>query len=70
MTDQDIKSVAEGLSELEREWITGWQGVAGAAFNAIAEHLYEIGLLNGAADWTLNADGCQLRTYLQEQSNG
>ena len=71
MTDQtEIARIAEGLSELEREWVTGWKGPAGAAFNAIAEHLYNLGLLNGASDWTLNTLGLAVCQHLMENSDG
>ena len=38
-TPDHIVEIASGLSSLEREWITGWQGVAGAAFNVVAVDL-------------------------------
>ena len=69
MTEQSIKEIAEGLHDLEREWITGWKGVAGAAFNAVAMDLYHAGLLVGPLNWNLNELGTAVRSYLQEQAD-
>lgn len=66
----DVKRIAEGLSDLEREWITSWQGPAGAAFNAIAGELKRKGLLVGELDWHLNQTGEAVRAHLTENSNG
>lgn len=68
MTDE-IERVARGLSPLEREWITGWQGVAGAAFNAVAGDLRHKGLLRSATDWALNERGEAIRRHLQEKAH-
>ena len=69
MTDKaKIAAIADGLSDLEREWVTEWQGPAGAAFNIIAGDLRTKGLLASAVDWSLNPLGLAVRSYLQEQS--
>ncbi|ASP29682.1 hypothetical protein CHH26_05125 [Qipengyuania flava] len=59
-----IAEIADGLTDLEREWITGWQGVAGAAFNVIAGDLRAKGLLVSAMDWNLNETGLAVRKHL------
>ena len=59
------EQIAKGLSALEREWITGWQGPAGAAFNVIAGDLYSKGLLKGRMDWNLNANGRVVKAILE-----
>jgi hypothetical protein len=69
MTDNQIAAIAEGLSEIEREWITGWQGPKGAAFNCVAIDLGCKGLLRSATDWSLNEKGEAVRNHLQEQAN-
>ena len=66
MTD-DIADIAEGLSPLEQEWVTGWKGPGGAAFNAVAMALYHKGLLNGRCDWGLNKNGLKARAYLENR---
>ncbi len=67
MTDEAAR-IAESLMPLEREWITGWQGPAGAAFNAIAAGLRHKGLLKGAMDWNLNDLGIAVRTHLTKDN--
>ncbi|SMC45532.1 hypothetical protein [Novosphingobium sp. B1] len=57
------EEIAAGLIELERERITGWQGPAGAAYNAISEDLCEAGLLN--SDWSLSPLGLQVRALIE-----
>lgn len=47
-----VERIAADLMDMEREWLTGWQGVAGAAFNAIATGLVKRGLLKSSMDWT------------------
>ena len=54
--------VAAKLFRLERERLTGWQGVGGAAYNVISEDLCEMGLLN--ADWSLSPFGLAVREHL------
>lgn len=61
----EIETIAKGLTDLEREWITGWQGPRGAAFNAIAGDLRHRGLLVSALDWNLNRRGQAVRDYLK-----
>lgn len=62
--------IADSLTPMEREWITGWQGVSGAAFNVIAGDLRRKGLLKGAMDWTLNDLGQQVRAILENNNEG
>ena len=69
-TPDHIVEIASGLSSLEREWITGWQGVAGAAFNVVAVDLQRKGLLKGVMNWNLNELGQRVRHYLQENDDG
>jgi hypothetical protein len=59
------EQIVAGLIDMEKERLLGWQGVAGAAYNAISEDLCEQGLLN--SDWTLSETGLQCRAILQEQ---
>lgn len=42
------------LSPLEYEWLTGWEGPAGAAYNQIYEFLCKDGLINRAGEPTKN----------------
>ncbi len=63
----EIETIAKNLSEMEREWITGWQGPAGAAFNAVAGELRHKGLLRGPMDWNLSERGQAVRDYLKGQ---
>ena len=65
MDKDDVARGAEGLSPLEREWLTGWQGVAGAAYNCVATDLLRKGLLIGLTDWNLNAKGEAVLAHLQ-----
>jgi hypothetical protein len=61
----EAERIAAGLSDLEREWVTGWQGPAGAAFNAVAGDLRHKGLLKGSLDWNLNDLGLAVRKVLE-----
>lgn len=62
--------IAAGLSDFEREWLIGWQGSGGAAFNCTAMDLLHKGLLCGSTNWNLNEKGRAVRAaILQEQSN-
>jgi len=63
----DPAAIAASLSEAQRERITGWQGLAGSAYNFVSEDLCEMGLLN--ADWSLSEIGFLVRAHLQENSN-
>lgn len=66
MTD-NIADIARGLEPLEREFITGWQGVGGAAYNVIATGLVGRRLLNGPLDWRLSPLGMQVRAHLENK---
>jgi hypothetical protein len=82
MTDQDIKSVAEGLSEAERNRLiamgTGKTLELCMRHGLISFTLIKSGLMTFRRKWWLFGDyvfyltktGLKLRTYLQEQSNG
>lgn len=61
---RDIPSIAASLTDFEREWITGWQGPEGAAFNQVAVDLHRKRLLTGLMDWSLNTRGLAVRDYL------
>jgi len=61
------EEIAAGMTPLERERLTGWQGPAGAAYNAISEDLCEAGLLN--SDWSLSPLGHQVRSILEGTSH-
>lgn len=63
----NLEAIAKGLTDLEREWITGWQGPAGAAFNAVAGDLRRKGLLKGPCDWNLNETGVAVHNHLKGQ---
>lgn len=67
--DKTADQIAAGLSGFEREWLTGWKGPPGAAFNVTATGLLRKGLLHGPTNWTLNAKGVEVLAILQEQSN-
>jgi hypothetical protein len=72
MTTMNAREIAKGLCALEREWLTGWQGSGGAAFNAIGEGMAERGLTRSSTDWTLSALGRAVAAecaILQEQNN-
>lgn len=69
VTDE-IDRVIAGLCPLEREWLTGWQGVGGAAFNAIGEGMAEMGLTISYTNWNLSEKGLAVRARLQEQGRG
>jgi hypothetical protein len=66
---QDVEKIAAGLTEMEREWITGWQGAEGAAFNCVATDLHRKGLLKGLMDWNLNDLGLAVRDHLKGNTN-
>lgn len=59
-----IASKAASLDEFEREWVTGWRGVKGAAYNVVATSLFNKGLLMGRSDWRLNYLGEEVKLYL------
>lgn len=61
------EQIAKGLIPMERERLTGWQGPAGAAYNAISDGLQERGLLN--QDWSLSAKGIAVRAILEKQDD-
>jgi hypothetical protein len=65
----DPAKIAAGLTDFEREWIIGWQGPAGAAFNVVAGDLRRKGLLRGRLDWTLNETGLAVRAILRGNSD-
>lgn len=66
----DAERIAKGLSDLEREWLTGWQGPAGAAYNVIATGLQKRGLLVGPLDWSLSPLGLKVRRIIKESEHG
>ena len=63
----EARQIALSLEPLEREWITGWTGPSGAAFNVIASGLRHKGLLVSASDWSLNALGLAVREILENE---
>ena len=65
----DPRAIAASLSDLEREWIVGWEGPPGGAFNAVAEDLLAKGLLVGFWDRRLNETGCAVCRVLTETDN-
>ena len=65
----DVETIAAGLTDMEREWITGWQGAKGAAFNCVAGDLRRKGLLKGPLDWSLNDRGQAVRNHLKGLPN-
>lgn len=58
------REIAAGLTEHERERLTGWQGPPGAAFNAVSAYLQKHGLLY--ADWNPTPLGLAVRAVLLE----
>jgi hypothetical protein len=70
MTEEEkIALVAGALSMSEREWLTGWQGPAGAAFNAIGECMAEMGMTVSRLDWNLSPLGLAVHTYLENTND-
>ena len=69
MTDQtdEIDAIAAGLCDLEREWLTGWQGPSGAAFNAIGEDMANRGLTISCTNWNLSPKGLAVRERLLKE---
>jgi hypothetical protein len=63
------EQIAEKLIPMEREWLTGWQGPPGAAYNVIGSHMARIGLTRSYTDWNLNERGLAVRDYILEQTN-
>jgi len=63
MGEAKIAAIADSLFDMQRERLTGWQGVGGAAYNAISEELCERGLLN--RDWSLSPLGLAVKAYLE-----
>jgi DNA-binding CsgD family transcriptional regulator len=59
----ELDKLARGLTALDRERITGWQGPAGAAYNAISEDLCSAGVLN--RDWSLSPLGLALKAHIE-----
>lgn len=68
MQKDDVARIAAGLDRFEREWLTGWQGVAGAAFNVVATSLLAKGLLVGPLDWNLSEKGEAVRNFLEQEN--
>lgn len=66
MTD-DLDKLARGLTALDQERITGWQGPAGAAYNVISEDLCEAGILN--RDWSLSPLGLALKAHIERTTH-
>lgn len=53
------------LTRLSHEWLTGWKGPAGAAYNVIYEDLREAGLI--CRDGTITQKGDKaIREYVPE----
>jgi hypothetical protein len=66
---EDTAEIAAGLCDLEKEFLTGWQGPRGACFNVIATGLVRRGLLKGPLDWTPSVKGEAVRDYLKEHDH-
>ena len=64
----DIVAIVARLDPLQVEWLAGWQGVQGAAYNAVASSLCHMGLLNGPLDWRLNVRGLAVRDYIMKET--
>jgi hypothetical protein len=64
-----VKNIVENLSDMEREWLSGWQGVTGAAFNCVATDLLRKGLLRSNVDWNLSPLGVEVLNYIKEHDN-
>ena len=62
------EQIAAGLIAMERERLTGWQGPAGAAYNAISEDLCEQGLLN--ADGSFSETGLAVAAIIRSENDG
>jgi len=63
------EQIAEKLIPMEREWLTGWAGPPGAAYNVIGSYMARIGLTRSYTDWNLNERGLAVRDYILEQTN-
>lgn len=57
-------SIIERLDDFEKEWIIGWKGPRGAAYNVVAMSVYRKGLLKGLQDWRLNDLGEEVKAIL------
>ena len=65
----DVETIDKGLTDMEREWITGWKGPRGSAFNCVAGDLLHKGLLKGPLNWALNEKGEAVRDHLKGLDN-
>jgi hypothetical protein len=63
----DLDKRASGLTAMEIERITGWQGPGGAAYNVISTELVKRGLLN--RDWSLSPLGLALKAHIERTTN-
>jgi hypothetical protein len=72
MTDQDIKSVAEGLSESQKRFVVNGGGDHKTAISEPVLDMWDQITKHSQTHFTvaLNPKGKAVRTYLQEQSNG
>jgi hypothetical protein len=70
------EQIAANLTVMEREWLIGWQGSKGAAYNVVATDLVKMGLLKGLLgrldeplDWQLSATGEAVRVIIKKQDS-
>ena len=59
------KQIANRLDTFEREWLLGWKGPGGAAYNAVAESLVEKGLIERT--WKRTPLGLTVCAVLKEK---
>lgn len=65
----DVETIAEGLTDKEREWVTGWRGARGAAFVAWLRGEVETDYTDPEYDKRRNlADAVERGAYIQDQS--
>ncbi len=65
----DVETIAEGLTDMEREWITGWRGGRTVAFICVSGDLRRKGLLKGPLDLSLNDRGLAVLNHLKGLPN-
>jgi hypothetical protein len=63
-----VAQIAAELHPIERRWLIGWDGPAGAAFNCIGESMAERGLTVSHTDWTLSPLGLAVRAALAQET--
>lgn len=66
MDDVEVAKIVGKLTPLDKEWLTGWLGPPGAAYNVIGEDLQEMGLLDG--NWNRTVLGERVAQHLKQEN--